>query len=805
MNGLQDLRYALRQLRKNPGFAITAVLTLALGVGAAAAVFSVMDAVLLRPLPFHAPGRIVVPETIAKEGYQQPFSYPSYQDARAWNHTLSPLAGYFSAGGINLESPSGPVALHSVETTDNFFDVFAVRPILGRTFLPDENPSGKTDVVVLSYEVWKSNFGGDAGVVGKAVRLDGKPYTVVGVMPSDFRFPLGQRNAVYTPLHSQPKWLTSRGTHWLRTIGRLKPGVTREQGQADLNRVFADLGRAYPDTDAGRKVHLQSLAASLTETVRSPLAMLAFAVLAVLGIACVNVSSLLLARGVKREREMAMRAAVGASRSRLVGQVLTESLTLAAFGAASGILLAFLLLQALRTYLVHGLDRGSEIQMNLPVLLVAIVLATGASVLAALVPAMRLAGTDPNRSLKSGGSAGTGRGQHRLRSAFIVTQVALALVLLFTSGLLLKSISRTRHEDLGFDPSHIAAAEIDLSPGRYAGRDVVANFYQPFLQKLEHLPGVAAAGWISIVPIQSYGSNSDVHIKGQPPAPPNQETLAEYRVVSPEYYDAMGIRLLRGRLLSTGMDTNPQTPSIVVNEAFVNKLLPAGVDPIGQHIEDGNAEIVGVVSDVRQALGRKPMAEMDYLYSQIPVKDRQAMLAGMSLVVRSQGAPQSVFGELRESLRQQDPTVPFRTPETMEEIIAGQLSFQSMEAWLFGTFAGLALLLAVVGLYGLISHEVELSTRDIGVRMALGASRGDVLGAVLARTAIMVLAGIAVGCLLALVAKRGIAAVVAVEYGRDAVSFLLFAVALFVVGMMAVLIPARRASQLEPMQALRNE
>ncbi len=801
----QDLQFALRQLRKSPGFAITAVLTLALGVGAAAAVFSVLDAVMLKPLPFHEPERIIVPETISKEGYTQPFAYPSYKDARAWNHTLSALAGYFPYGGINLESPSGPVALHSVETTDNFFDVFGVKPLIGRTFLPDENPSGKTDVAVLSDEVWRANFNGDRSLIGKAIRLDGRPYTVIGVMPSDFRFPLGMRNAVYTPLHSQPKWLTSRGTHWLRTVGRLKPGVTREQAQADMDRVFADLGRAYPDTDAGRKAHVHSLAASLTAEVRSPLWTLSFAVLAVLGIACVNVSSLLLARGVKREREMAMRAAVGASRGRLMGQVLTESLTLAAFGAVSGILFAFLLLQALRTYLVHGLDRGGEIQMNLPVLLVAIVLATGASVLAALLPAARLAATDPNRALKAGGSAGTGRGQHRLRSAFIVTQVALALVLLFTSGLLLQSISRTRHEELGFDPSHIAAAEIDLSPGRYAGKDVVADFYEPFLQKVEHLPGVAAAGWISITPIQSYGSNSDVHIKGQPPSPPNQETLAEYRVVSPKYFETMGTHLVRGRLLDTSIDTNPEAPSIVVNEAFVKKLIPAGLNPIGQHIDDGNAEIVGVVSDVRQALERKPMAEMDYLYSQIPVKDRQQMLTGMNLIIRAQLNPQTVYGEVREALRQIDPTVPFRAPETMNEIIIGQLSFQSMEAWLFGIFAGLALLLSAIGLYGLVSHEVELSTRDIGVRMALGASRGRVLGAVLSRTALMVAAGIGAGALLTLIAQRGIAAVVPVVSGRDVLSFVVFAAALFAIGIASVILPAYRVAQLEPMQALRNE
>ncbi len=804
MNVGNDLRYALRQLRKSPGFAITAVLTLALGVGAATAVFSVIDAVMLRPLPFPQPDRIVALETIANAGYTQPASYLSYRDMRAQNHTFSALAGY-SRSGINLESPNGPVALHAIKTTDNFFDLFGVKPYLGRTFLPGEELPGKDDLAVLSNEVWQSDFGGDKGIVGKVARLDGRPYVIVGVMPSDFRFPLGERNAIYTPLHASPQWLTSRGTHWIPTIGRLKPGVTRQGAQADMERVFADLGRAYPDTDAGRTVHLHTLAASINPDVRSPLWVLSFAVLAVLAISCVNVAGLLLARGVKREREMAMRAAVGASRARLVGQLLTESLLLATMGAAGGVLLAFVMLSAMRTFLAHAMQRGGEVHLNAAVLVVAVVLSAVASIAAGLLPALRLAGADPNRVLKAGGSAGTGRGQHRLRSAFIVTQVALALVLLFTSGLLLQSLSRTRHEQLGFDPNHIAATEIDLSPGRYEGRDVLTDFYQPLLERVSHQPGIAAAGLIQIVPVQSSGMNSDVHIKGQPPYPPNQEMLAEFRLVSRGYYDAFGIKLLRGRLFDEKIDKPGSPDVIVVNEAFVKKFFPNGQDPIGQHDDQGGAEIIGVVSDVRQDLAQKPQAEMDTLISQIPPKDRQSYLSSTHLVVRTAADPTSVYGELRAALHQTDATVPFRTPETMDEIIADQLSFKRMESWLFGIFAALALVLSVIGLYGLLSHEVELSTRDIGVRMALGASRGSVLRTILLRTAVMIATGIVTGAVLTFVAQRGIAAVVEVGYGRDIGVFFLLAAALFVAGIAAVSLPARRAASVEPMQALRNE
>jgi predicted permease len=647
-------------------------------------------------------------------------------------------------------------------------------------------------------------------------RLDGHPYTIIGVMPADFRYPLGQRDAVYTPLHANPRWVTSRGSHWLRTIGRMKPGVTREQAQADLQRVFADMGRAYADTDAGRTVALHTLDATLSEGVASPLTVMGAAVLAVLALCCVNIAGLLLARGVGREREMAVRAAVGAGRATILRQVLTESLVLAAFGCGAGVLLATLMLDGMRTFLMDALQRGSEVHLNLRALAVAIVLATVASVLAGLLPALRLARTDPSRALRSGGSAGTTRAHHRLRSAFIVTQVALALVLLFTSGLLLRSILKQRHADLGFHPGPIVSAEIDLSPGRYAGRDPVGNFYQPLLDRLEHAPGIAAAGLINITPIQNWGSNSDVHIKGQPPYPANQEMLAEERIVTPGYYSAFGIRLVRGRLLSPAMDTIPSAPRIVVNEAFVKKFISPGMDPVGAHIDDGNAEIVGVVSNIRQALDRPAMAEADYIVNELPQAQRLDYLTGMNLVVRTKGDPKAVYGELRDAIHSVDPTVPFRTPETMDEIVLDQLDFQRMESWLFGGFAALALLLAIVGIHGLLSHEVEQSTRDIGVRMALGATRGSVVRTIATHAAAVVAGGLAAGAVLTLLAGKAIAAILPEVHGSEgmqaahlsaqhAAVFLVLAAALFLIGLLAAMLPARRAAGIDPMTALRME
>ncbi|HEX4008041.1 MAG TPA: ABC transporter permease [Acidobacteriaceae bacterium] len=808
---LQDVRYAMRQLRKSPGFALIAVLTLSLGVGAATAIFSVVNAAILRPLPYDQPDRIYAPVTLAKEGYTQPFSWLSFKDVRAQNHVFAAFSGVWNAESVNLETPSGPVALQSVQGSDNFFDVFGVAPILGRTFRPGEDQAGRNDVAVLSYTVWQTNFGGRSDVVGRTIDLDGRPYTCIGVMPEGFRYPLSAQHAIYTPIHPNPVWMNGRGSHWLRTVGRLKPGVTRQQAQADMNAVMGNLGKAYPDTDGGRRLQMMSLTDSVNGQSSGPLVTLSVAVLALLLIGCVNVAGLLLARGVKREREIALRAAVGANRTRLIRQILTESLLLAGMGAAGGIALAALLLQAMRTFLVHALARGTDVQMNWMVLVAALLLSTLTSVAASLFPAVRLSGTDPNQALRSGGSAGTARAHHRLRSVFIVSQMALSLVLLVVAGVLLRSVAGYRSEDLGFDAKHILAAEISLSPGHYANRDLWTNFYQPMLERVNHLPGVAAAGLNNLVPIQSWGSNSDVHVTGQPPAPPNEVTLAEMRFVTPGYFDAMGIRLMRGRMLSESIDlSSDKAATVVVNQAFVKKFMPTVGDPAGQHLDDNDkpdekTALVGEVSNIRQSLFDPPLAEMDYLITEIPAKNLPSYAMAMNLIVRTKGDPDAVIPELRQVFHEIDPTLPFRTPLTMEEVIANQLVMQRLESWLFGIFAALAVLLAVIGLYGLISHEVEMGTRDIGVRMALGATRGGVASLVLRRVTILLAVGIGVGLVLTFAAQKLIASVAVIEFAHQAGLLALLAATLAVAGLLAAAIPVRRAASIEPMRALRME
>jgi predicted permease len=817
-----DMRYALRQLARSPGFAITAVLALSLGVGAATAIFSVIDTVLLRPLPFASQDRLVFPFMKGRNGGTLNVSVLNYYEERAQLQTFTAMAGYSTLDRVNLELPNregteGSVSLRATKTTDNFFTVFGVAPILGRTFLPGEDQPGKDNVAVLSYEVWKDYFNGRADIAGQSVKLDGTPYTIVGVMPAGFRFPLAMRQAIYTPLHAPESWRNARGMHWMRTVGRIKDGVTMEAAQADINRVMANLAKTWPQQEEGHIAQLIPLAAAVNGfaadgKMKGPMQTLSLAVLALLGIACVNVAGLLLARGVKREREIALRAAVGASRRRLIRQMINESLVLALAGLGGGVLMSWLLLKAMNVFLIEAIARGADVSLNLKVLAVALFMATLTSVAASLAPAIRLSGTDPNRALRSSTGTGSnfGKGQHRLRSGFVITQVALSLVLLMVSGLLLRNLQSLFKTNLGFDQHKIIAVTLDLSRGDYKDRDPLLTLYHPLLDRVAQLPGVKASGVIDLLPILEWGDGYEIHITGQPPYPKNAAMGAETRNVSLGYFDAMGIKLERGRMLSPSLDRPENIAgNMIVNQALQRKFFSSGGDPVGAHIDDadkaeGKSGIVGVVTDIRQDIQSPPMPEMDWLIDAIPPKARMDALRNMFLMVRTDGDPKALIPSLRGVIHDIDPGVPFRSI-TMDEAINEQLTFQRMESWLFGIFAAFALLLASIGLYGLISHEVQLRTREIGIRMALGSARSSVMIQVLRRVALLILSGTAIGWLLALASRKVLASVVEIHAAQDLGMIAGISVGMIAVGILTSIAPARTAASIEPMEALRNE
>jgi predicted permease len=803
----QDLRFALRQLRKSPGFTIIAVLTLALGIGAATAMFSVIYATVLRPLPFHEPDRILYVETHAAASYVQPASWPAYLDERAQNQSFEYLAGFSQFAGVNLDTGSQVVHLHNTSTSDHFFDVFGVQPLLGRTFVEGEEQEGRNHVAVLSYEVWQENFGGNPSVIGRSVHIDGFPFTVVGVMPAGFRFPLGTPNLIYTPLRVPKEMRTSRGDHWLQVIGRLKPGLTAQQAQADMNHVLANLGQANPDTDKGRTARVMPLTLRITgQEQRQALWIMAAGVFFVLLIACVDVAVMLLARGVARQREMAIRTALGAGRMRIVRQVLLENLVLGLISAIVGLLMAWALTAGMSQFLTKSFQRGGNIQLNWAVFAAAFVIAALSSLVFGMIPAKKMSSADPNRSLKSGAAAGTDRGDYRLRSGFVIAEVALSLMLLVCTGLVLMQLWRMQHVEFGYTTDHMLTLELNVSNGDYAGKDLDAALYRPLAEKIQAIPGVKAAGYNRLIPLLEWGWNSGVNMVGKPPDPPDHERLAEVRTVSPGWYQAMGLRLLRGRLPDPAID-KPGTPDVVVvNQKFVDTFLP-GEEPIGQQIKQDptNQTIIGVVSNGRQSVEEPILAEVDYPMSQVPLKDSAEMLTPMALFVRTTVPPETIVSQLRQALHEVAPTVPFETPETMDDVLAESLVFNRMQGWLFSIFAVLALILALTGIYGVLSQEVSLQTRDIGLRMALGASRPAIVRLVLGRAGLLMASGVVIGAVGSVVSRRLMASVVPVEVTRDGMAIVFLALGLGGVGLVASMIPARRAASIEPMQALRNE
>lgn len=814
MNGLlQDLRYGLRQLRKSPGFAGIAVITLGVGIGATAAVFSVIDAVVLRPFPYHDVSRIVDVQARSGADLHQPISWPAYREIRKLSTSFEALAAYEDYWGMTLSVGKQAQYLSVTQGSDNFFDVFGVRPLLGRTFLPGEDQPGKNDVAVLGYDLWRQTFNADPEVVNKVVRLDGRPYVVIGVMPAGFGFPVGKPNLIYLPMHVRPHWDTDWGTNWLRPAGRLKPGITLGQAQAEMTHVIEEIDQQHAATNKGWSAQLVPLMTTLHRTRSggnelSEVSVMLGAVLAVLLIACANIAGLLLARSLSREREMSLRVAVGAARGRLIRQLLAENALLGLLGGGSGLLLASGLLSAMKVFLAHAFMRGANIQLNPSV--IATTLGAGAlsSIAAGLIPAWRTSRTSPSQSLSSGVKVGLSRHQRDLRAGFVVVEISLSLVLVVFSGLLLFALQHMFATNLGFSPKNLLTLAVNIPSGDYPG-NFVTSLIEPLEQRAQAIPGVTAAGFIDQIPVVSYGSSWTPHIVGLPPDPPYRQRLAETRAVTSGYFEAMGLQIVRGRNF-TAQDTPSSQPVAIVNEAFVKEFLTAGQDPLAQAFRQDrgrpNVAIVGVARDVRQDLFGEGRPEIDTPFSQLSKEAQQSIGSlSVSLLVRTAVPSTSIVPQLRRALLDTAPTVAYQTPETMDDVLDDTLITNRMQSWLFGIFAGIALLLAVIGIYGLLTQEVASRIRDIGVRMALGSTRAGIVRMMLKRIAVLIGLGLGSGVLVTILLSRFIASVLLIQFERDARLIAALVVLMAMVGLLAAVIPARRAAKVDPMMALRYE
>ena len=815
MTGLvADLGYGLRQLRRSPGFAVVAVCTLAVGIGATAAMFSVIDAVVLRPLPYNDVDRIVDVQTNSASGSQHPISWPAYLGMRKLSRSFEALAGYEDYWGMTLSAGERKQYLNVTQGSDNFFDVFGIRPLLGRTFLPGEDQPGKNDVVVLGYDVWQQTFNAAPDVVNKVVRLDGRPYQVIGVMPAGFRFPMHKPNLVYIPMHVRPHWESDWGTNWLLTVGRLKPGVAIKPAQAEIMHVVEELGQQQPATTKGWSAQLVPITKAFdrTRTGGSELSQVGVmfgAVVAVLLIACANVAGLLLARSISREREMSLRVAVGAARSRLIRQLLVENALLGLLGASAGLLLASGLLSAMRVFLAHAFLRGANIQLNLPV--ISITLAAGAlsSLAAGLIPAWRTSKTSPSYSLASSSKVGPSRRQHEIRAGFVVLQISLSFVLVVVSGLLLFSLQRMLETDLGFSTTNLLTLGINIPSGDFESRNFVTSLIEPLEQGAQGIPGVISAGFIDQMPVVGFGSSWTPHIVGQPPDPPERERLAETRSVTSGYFTAMGLGIVRGRNF-TAQDTPVSEPVAIVNEAWVKEFLSAGQDPLAQAFDQGpgrpHMAIVGVARDARQNLFGQGRPEIDFAFSQLS-QEAQRNIGSLSvcLLVRTAVPPASIVPQLRKALVDVAPSVAFQTPEKMDDVLNDALITNRMQSWLFGIFAGIALLLAVIGIYGLLTEDVTSRIREIGVRMALGATRLEIAQIVIKRITVLIAVALSSGVLGTILLRRIISSVVVIDFGRDGIIIAALIGLMTMVGLVAAMIPAGRAAKVDPMLALRYE
>ena len=797
-NFIQDLRYAVRMIAKRPGFTIVAALTLALGIGANTAIFSAVNAVLLKPLPFPESEQLIsLAETFKPDGFGS-VSVPNLEDWKSQNTVFAGISAFLFTS-FNLEGGDTPQRIPGMHVGSNYFDVLGVKPTLGRGFLPGEDVSGSERVVVLSDELWRRHFGADPNIVNQTIPLNGEKYTVVGVVPPDLSS-LYRTIQMWSPLVFHEKDRLNRDEHKYLVIGRLKSGVTLAQAREQMNAIAARLEQQYQN---GRGIRLIQIEELWVAGVRSTLLMMMVAVGFVLLIACTNVANLLLARATVRRREISIRIALGAGRRRLIQQFLTEGLPLSAIGAAMGIALAWWTMGLLGKIAFPFLPRSQEIRIDSRVLLFTLGVSILTSVVFGLIPSLQAGKTDVQETLKEGGntmSAGVIGGW--LRPMLVVVEVAAAVVLLIGAGLMIRSILRIREVEPGLRPQNLLTAKVSLPREKYEHAESAIRFHQQVLEGVSNLPGVESVGLTSHLPVEEQGYNGNISIEGKT-YPPNESPLVEYRAVNEDYFKAANIPLLRGRVFS-GEERDDTQPVVVINDAMAKQIWP-GEDPIGKRVgEERPATVIGVVGNVKNyGLLRTPAPEM---YAPYTMKNFWPdMRWNMRLLVRSTLDDSSIAGAVRREVQAVDPAQPIYAVQTMNLVIENTVRDKSVNTTLLTVFAGVSLLLALIGVYGVMSYTVAQHTREIGIRMALGAQPRAILKLIVGRGLVLVSAGAVIGVLASFGLTRFIENMLFGVTPTDPLTFIAIVLLLGLVALLACLIPAQRAMRVDPIVVLRHQ
>jgi len=809
----QDVRYGLRMLAKNPGFSAVAILTLALGIGANTTIFSVVNTVLLQPLPFQGPDRLVSVVGIDSRNNEQgrPLSYPDFADVRKQARSIESMAAY-TEGGMTLTEPGEPLHIHPEVVSADMFIVLRAKPLLGRTFLSTEDQPG-TRVVILSHSLWQKRFGEDPNVVGRTAKLDGHLYTVVGVMPAEFQFPIdAEPRDLWTTMADMmtstgpDKPITEeRGAHFLAVIGRLKPGIALSQANQDVTAIAAALEKQYPNTNGRLGIGLQPELESLVGDIKPVLLMVVGAVAFLLLIACANAANLLLARAAGRQREMAIRVSIGAGRSRVLRQLLTESVILSLAGGALGLLIAVWGTKLFANLPMVHIPRLKMVQVDLRVLGFTLGVSLLTGLLFGLAPAFHSLRFDLFRSLKEGGRNATeGTGHARLRNLLVVFEVSLSVVLLIGASLLLESMVHVLRVSPGFEPKGVLSFNIDLPDVRYGKPEQSILFYKQLLERVRALPGVKSASGVLPLPLSNETMRTTFEIEGIPMAE-SDKPRTHFRSIGLDYFQTMHIPLVQGRDF-TARDDRSSTQVVIVNQTLARKFFP-NENPIGKHIKPGVSdvgpekmrEIVGVVGDVKhKALWNPPDPECYIPYEQVAIGQ-------MYVVVRTDGDPASLLPAIREQVKSLDTELPVYAPKTMEDYVSASVASRKFISILCGVFAATGLLLAVIGLFGVMSYTVSQRTHELGVRAAIGAEKRDILRLILNQGMAMTLAGIVLG----LIGTLGISRVLKSELfgvtATDPLTFVGVALLLAFVALAACYLPALRAARVDPMVALRYE